>query len=626
MRKDKNLLGILLYALIFLLLIPIGLWFWAKSTDYLIHLPRLQSDIGGFILILLGFMLMLWGWLALMIYGKGLPMNAFPPQLLVIKGPYGIIPHPIYCGFGILTLGAFIYIGSASGLWLVFPVTILGMIAIVLGYEKIDFEERFPGQNYRTLLSLPEDKNEIATLGKRLVVFFQILFYIFLANSVIMFSDFAHYDIFEFSEWTYLNLLYISAVFIVVINLKNQSDLRNVCIKCMISIGIYVFIVLMLPKSNIEYLNYYNTYISSSVNLDNFLNIPIFILLIFAYSVIRYSKIIIGLNSVIILVYVYILFTRTENPIINLLSMMVIFLLSTFYVRIWKVLRLLSENMANSWKEWRFGNLRIINHGFYVGLGAFLGIFLSGFLAGVEYSWAILLFGIIVIIFSALWAQIIEGSEKLKRPYGYYGALIGILFASAAVWLTGFNAWVIIGVVTVVMPWVQALGRLRCLVNGCCHGKPIKSELIGIRYHHFRSRVYNISGLRGKLVHPTPLYSILWLAATGIILLKLWFTNMPIPFIFGMFLILTGIGRFVEEAYRGEVQTKVIRGLRLYQWTALASVIVGIFFTTIEINPIQINAGFNWQTLIAAAIGGLFTLFAMGIDFPNSNARFSRLV
>ena len=82
----------------------------------------------------------------------------------------------------------------------------------------------------------------------------------------------------------------------------------------------------------------------------------------------------------------------------------------------------------------------------------------------------------------------------------------------------------------------------------------------------------------------------------------------------------------MEEAYRGEVQTPILKGLRLYQWTAILSVIIGIIMTTIQVEPVLIITEFSWETVLAAVIGGLFTTFAMGIDFPHSNARFSRLV
>ena len=112
----------------------------------------------------------------------------------------------------------------------------------------------------------------------------------------------------------------------------------------------------------------------------------------------------------------------------------------------------------------------------------------------------------------------------------------------------------------------------------------------------------------------------------GFILLSLWYNNFSSPFIFGLYLILTGIGRFVEEAYRGEVQTPILKGLRLYQWTAILSVFIGIIMTLIDIDSAAILSNVGWETILSATIGGLFTTFAMGIDFPYSNARFSRLV
>jgi hypothetical protein len=293
---------------------------------------------------------------------------------------------------------------------------------------------------------------------------------------------------------------------------------------------------------------------------------------------------------------------------------------------VWVFCRNISNKIANSWKEWVFGPIRIINHGFYVGFGSFFGVFIAGYLTGKEYVWAYLAFLTSIIIFSAIWAQLIEGSEKLKRPFGYYGAMVGILFASFIVWLMGYNVWVIIGVASVLMPWTQAIGRFRCLINGCCHGSPTKDTTIGIRYFHYRSRVCGLSNLKGILLHPTQLYAMFWLFFLGFILLSLWNKLYPYSFIFGVYLILSGIGRFVEEAYRGEIQTVIWKGLRLYQWTAIASILIGIGITMLPVTMVELHPGFDWEIVLSAFLIGLLTFIAMGVDFPNSNARFSRLV
>ena len=82
----------------------------------------------------------------------------------------------------------------------------------------------------------------------------------------------------------------------------------------------------------------------------------------------------------------------------------------------------------------------------------------------------------------------------------------------------------------------------------------------------------------------------------------------------------------MEEAYRGEVQTPIIKGLRLYQWTAILSVLIGVIMTVIHVEVVDILSDVGWETIFSAIIGGIFTFFAMGVDFPYSNARFSRLV
>ncbi len=98
----------------------------------------------------------------------------------------------------------------------------------------------------------------------------------------------------------------------------------------------------------------------------------------------------------------------------------------------------------------------------------------------------------------------------------------------------------------------------------------------------------------------------------------------PLSLIAGLYLILGGLGRFVEEAYRGEPQTPIFGRLRLYQWIAIGTVLAGIAITTLPSGPAPAPQ-FYWGLLIPAACFGLATAFAMGVDFPESNRRFARL-
>jgi protein-S-isoprenylcysteine O-methyltransferase Ste14 len=624
MKKTNIVIGQFLYAISFLLIMPIALWLWAKYTEHLIMYPAIESKTIGWIMIIVGSLLASLAMFYLMKYGRGLPMNAYPPPHFVENGPYRLFRHPIYLGFGVLMMGYFILSKSVSGQWLVTPITLLSMTALVLGYEQIDLKKRFPDKSVKTLLDLPKNSADPPGFRDYVVSLFRVLTILWLVNfltSKVTGNTPAFIGVpLEINlGFDNQNLLVLSIFFIIVVPflLRRKDYLREWVLSGIIAMCLSLFIALIIPSIGAQYLK------SADLIL---LTVPIFLILISLRLIFKLSKKLVVLFVFVAVVLVIIQLTSCRSAVLNFTVSVFIFLLAAYYYQIWIFLKTSTEKIANSWKEWLFGKVRVINHGFYVGVGAFFGILLSGLLAGRDYAWAILIFAITVIVFSALWAQIIEGSEKLKRPYGFYGALVGILFAGLVVRALGYNVWVIIGVISVVMPWVQAIGRLRCLINGCCHGAKVDNPSIGIRYFHHRSRVYNISGMKGELLHPTPLYSILWLFLIGFILLSLWNNDFSSSFIFGLYLILTGIGRFVEEAYRGEVQTRIIKGLRLYQWTAILSVIIGIFMTSIQIDKLVIISDFGWEIIISAVLGGLFTTFAMGVDFPYSNARFSRLV
>jgi Prolipoprotein diacylglyceryltransferase len=291
---------------------------------------------------------------------------------------------------------------------------------------------------------------------------------------------------------------------------------------------------------------------------------------------------------------------------------------------LWEKIRSLSERIANSWKEWRFGRVRIINHGVYAAAGTSIGLLIIGTLLGPGSIGPMFVIACSSLIGAGLWAQFIEGSPSLLRPYGFYGGVIGVVLGSLIVGVFGSDIWQLLAAFAVAGPLIQSAGRLRCLVQGCCHGRETTTK-IGIRYTHPRSRVCRLANMTNIPIHPTPLYSILWNIFIGIILARLWSLQVSLTFIVGLYLILNGVGRFVEEAYRGEPQTPSLGGLRLYQWMAIGSVVSGAVVTTVRTSSEIPNWQFSWMTAGAAAGFGLITWFALGVDFPDSNKRFARL-
>lgn len=94
--------------------------------------------------------------------------------------------------------------------------------------------------------------------------------------------------------------------------------------------------------------------------------------------------------------------------------------------RAWRQLLRVTEWMANSWREWRFGSVRIINHGFYAGAAAFVQVAIVTAAIGPGREWKVLVTAVAGLLGAAAWAQFVEGSPLLRRPLGFYGGLIGV--------------------------------------------------------------------------------------------------------------------------------------------------------------------------------------------------------
>jgi prolipoprotein diacylglyceryltransferase len=162
-------------------------------------------------------------------------------------------------------------------------------------------------------------------------------------------------------------------------------------------------------------------------------------------------------------------------------------------------------------------------------------------------------------------------------------------------------------------------------VQGCCHGSECPAWL-GIHYHHPRSRVTRLSTLGGRPLHPTPLYSAAWMLLVTALLWRLWVVGAGMQFVVGSYFLLTGLGRFVEEHFRGEPQTATWHGFRLYQWLAIGSVVGGAVITSLGWHPAPLLVAPSLDTVAIALGFGIVSYVAYGVDFPGLNRRFSRLV
>lgn len=140
------------------------------------------------------------------------------------------------------------------------------------------------------------------------------------------------------------------------------------------------------------------------------------------------------------------------------------------------------------------------------------------------------------------------------------------------------------------------------------------------------SRVVSLARMGARPIHPTQLYSLLFCLALFAVQLRLALAYPSWSFLAGSYLILSALARFIEEAYRGEPQTKISAQLTVYQWLSVGMFIAGLLtlgLTCPASSAVPHLLGLR-ETILAAGLG-LVTAFAMSVDFPDSGGRFSCL-
>ena len=640
--KNSPTVGKALYGLLFIAVLPALLIVWARAVEINVRLFVFEVRPIGIAFILCGAVIMISGMLALIAYGKGLPMNPYPPVHYVTKGIYRLTSHPIYTGFSIICIGCALVFNSGSGLLLVSPVVILGCVALVQGFEKHDLRKRFGESLAKPLIHLPANETASPSFADRVSVYVLVLFpWVILyetvrwigipSDAVVAYLPFeTKLSVYEWTEGFYAST-YVVALLAPLVA-KTKRDLREASISGWVATGLIILFFLTLPfiappRPFVPHGLLGNLLLWERAHDTAAAAFPSFHV-VWAFLAARvYARRWPSLKIIwwgwAVLVSISCV-TVGMHAVVDVLAGLVVVWFVTQLQMIWEQVRKLTERIANSWREWRIGRVRIINHGWYAGATAFVGLSIVGILVGPAYVFSMMIMALSIVITSALWAQLIEGSPALLRPYGWYGGVLGAIIGAFIAKLSGASPWLLLGSFCVAAPWIQSLGRLRCLVQGCCHGREAPAT-IGIRYTHPRSRVCKLASLAGVPVHPTPLYSIVGNLIIGIVMARLWSLQTPLSLIIGPFLILTGLSRFVEESYRGEPQTPTMAGLKIYQWIAIMCVFAGVAITMIPTTPAAPAPQPNWQSIIAAGCFAVFAWFALGVDFPNSTKRFARL-
>lgn len=653
----RPIAGRLFYALMFCIIIPCLLWNGACAWEPFMTLAPIHSPVVGAMFLLAGLSLMAGAMAALKVRGGGLPMNAFPPPRFVSSGFYGLVPHPIYWGFCLFCAGISLIAGSAAGLYVITPLAALGCMAIVWGYERQDLIRRFGTSAPETLAGLPPVTDERPGWGKRctgLALIAGVWAAAYYGGALTRVAvDAPDCRVFgetvgavpETAIWIYQSIyLIVPGVLLFLLNTNRRlRHLELMAYGCFLT-GLFLFLMIPLSCPLAPFLP--ETWAGKLLLMDReglpagCIAFPSFHVLwalmiaCFLWKEVSRAAGVAGWIWAVALAWSCV--ATGMHGWLDVLGALGVFLIVAKARALASLVLKWAERLANSWASRRFGSYRVINHALYVFLAAAFGYVLAVSLAGMPYRWPVATVAVCSLAGAGLWAQMVEGSSRLLRPFGYYGAVFGGMAGVAlAVWLvpvlcpeTPFSGWLLFGAMAVASPWIQALGRLRCLVQGCCHGHPVDAGHAdwGIVHRNKASRVCRLTEWTGVPLHATPLYSIAFNLLTGWVLVRLWYVGMPVGLLIGLYLMLAGLARFVEEAYRGEPQTARHAGLSDYQWLSVGMILLAFVFWNIPLAmvPAPLPA---WQagSMLPGIALGLLYAFCMSTDFPDSNRRFARL-
>ncbi|MGE5314662.1 MAG: phosphatase PAP2 family protein, partial [Acidobacteriota bacterium] len=423
-----SLMGKFLYGSLFVILLPILLAAWARATSGIVLLPVFANENAGFIAAGMGIMLMALGMHALVIHGKGLPMNAYPPPILVKQGIYRLLPHPIYTGCCLCAIGLSIIFQSPSGLWLVSPTLMLGCMALVYGYERDDLRARFgDAAMTRPHLSLPSGASGKATPAERLSVYLLVFLpWLVLYEAVIMLGapPDARSNAMPFEqsvpviEWTELFYASVYAFVLIVPLLPLTSRaLRAFAIRGLVLSAMGTFCFLTIP-----FIAPWRPFVPEGLfgNLLQFERSNDGITAAFPSTHVMWAMLAAHTWSrvfpkgkkiwwILCAAITVSCFTTGMHTIADVIGGVIAGALVLRIDAVWEVIRSNTERLANSWHEWRIGSMRVINHGGYTALGSFAGLCIVGSIVGSAALTEMLIVALFSLVGAGMWAQIVEG-------------------------------------------------------------------------------------------------------------------------------------------------------------------------------------------------------------------------
>lgn len=641
--RSRRSIGAVLYGLLFCAGVPALMTALARATADWVALP-LPSPAWGVTGIFAGTALMLAGFHVLWTHGRGLPMNAYPPPRWVAQGIYRWLPHPIYLGFVAASFGIATLAGSDSGVWLVTPLAAAGCAALLAGYELPALDRHFGPDRPRALLCLPPATDQAALPADRWSVYVLLLLpwavgyeaFVLIgpavdARSVLLPME-QHWPVIEWTELPY------AGCYLWVLALpwlpRRRVDIRRLLVAGWIgcAVGFALFALLPVVSPAREFAP--QTALGHLILWERAKDSPAAALPAFHAFWGWIAAVVTARASPRWRVWIWAgggaiaasCITTGAHALADVAAGSALAAVAWHGGALWRRALSVYQRLANSWRAWRIGPVRIVNHALYAGAAGGVALVVAAAWTSAPATRAIALCAVGALVGGALWAQWVEGSPRLLRPFGFFGAVIGFAVAAPLASLAlGAPLDEMAAGTALGAAWAIAIGRLRCAVQGCCHGRPLAAAWAGVRHVNAHSRVCALTLLRGVPLHPTPLYAALAHVVVALALLRLAALGWGGFRLLATFLVATALERFVEEAYRGEPQTPHRYGLSLYQWAALALFATGIALAFVPPAGPPSAAPLGASDLLLAGAVGLLAALAMSVDLPASTRPFARL-
>jgi prolipoprotein diacylglyceryltransferase/Fe-S-cluster containining protein len=249
-------------------------------------------------------------------------------------------------------------------------------------------------------------------------------------------------------------------------------------------------------------------------------------------------------------------------------------------------------------------------YGVFVHLGVSLGIALAvslimlqglsiAMMAGIAAA------GVLGSVLFALATKVLIGEERFTF---YHYQILVTLIAGAALWLLDQPVLPYLDSTLLAMGLILAIGRIGCLMAGCCHGRPHRW---GVCYSHAHAAAGFAPELVGVKLIPIQAIESLWLLATVAAASALIVMGRPPGEPLFLYVMAYGAGRFVFEFARGDAARPYALGFSEAQWTSTLLMGSAIAAGTAGLLPLQL-----WHiaafAVVLVTVAGFATIRCFG--------------